>query len=122
MSNVFALRFCATATDAGKTIASRNKIVVGIRVLFFHRYTTFRQPPRQLGGFVRRIAFGISWLKRSAACLTTSADYFPLRCGRSLLFSLQTSGVRERTFPRMYLLRVLLREAYKSVTGDGKPV
>src|SRR5258708_5143623 len=50
MSNVFAVRLCATATDAGKTTASRNKIVVRIRVLFFHRHNTFRQPARQLGG------------------------------------------------------------------------
>src|SRR6266446_4869194 len=50
MFNVFAVRLCATATDGGKTIASRNKIVARIRVLFFHRYNTFRQPARQLGG------------------------------------------------------------------------
>src|SRR5580765_6790495 len=49
MSNVFWVRFCATATDAGKTIANRNKIVVRIRVLFFHRYSTFRKPARQPG-------------------------------------------------------------------------
>src|SRR5579864_257239 len=47
MFNVFAVRLCATATAAGKTIASRNKIVVRIRVLFSHRYSTFRQPARQ---------------------------------------------------------------------------